>query len=323
MLQSFLANSITNFLEEKRALGYSYKTDEQRLINFDKFVIDKYPEVSTLTQDIIMAWVDRDNVIGSTISRDLTIVNELARFMIRQGNSAAVIPYHKYPRYTRNFRARILTEAEIQLLLDSADSYPVNYVYDDLHHEISCLFHLLINAGFRISELLNMKLNEVNRDDAILTVPHGKNQIPRNVPLSDGMAERLREYIKMAHPVFNKEHFLFPGTRSEKLRATVVHKYFRNLLRMANIPYCGKNNGPRLHDLRHTFAVNCLNAWVRNDIDLNTALPILSKFMGHINIKGTQKYLQFTAEMYPDLIEKMNVAFGNIIAKGDDGHENN
>lgn len=117
MLQSFLANSITNFLEEKRALGYSYKTDEQRLINFDKFVIDKYPEVSTLTQDIIMAWVDRDNVIGSTISRDLTIVNELARFMIRQGNSAAVIPYHKYPRYTRNFRARILTEAEIQLLL--------------------------------------------------------------------------------------------------------------------------------------------------------------------------------------------------------------
>lgn len=65
MLQSFLANSITNFLEEKRALGYSYKTDEQRLINFDKFVIDKYPEVSTLTQDIIMAWVDRDNVIGS------------------------------------------------------------------------------------------------------------------------------------------------------------------------------------------------------------------------------------------------------------------
>ena len=76
MLQSFLANSITNFLAEKRALGYSYKTDEQRLINFDKFVIGKYPEVSTLTQDIIMAWVDRDNVIGSTISRDLTIVNE-------------------------------------------------------------------------------------------------------------------------------------------------------------------------------------------------------------------------------------------------------
>ena len=322
MSQSFLTKSITNFLEEKRALGYSYKTDEQRLINFDKFIINKYPETSALTQEIIMAWVDRDNVIGSTISRDLTIVNELARFMIRQGSSAAIIPYHKYPRYTRNFRARILTESEIQCLLETADSYPANHVYWDLHHEISCLFHLLVNAGFRISELLNMKLNEVNLADAILTVPNGKNQIPRCVPLSDEMANRLREYIEVVHPAFNEEHLLFPGTRSEKLRASVVHKYFRNLLRMANIPYCGKSRGPRLHDLRHTFAVHCLNTWVRNDIDLNTALPILSKFMGHINIKGTQKYLQFTAEMYPDLIEKMNTIFGSIIAKGDFEHEN-
>lgn len=73
------------------------------------------------------------------------------------------------------------------------------------------------------------------------------------------------------------------------------HFHFQMLLRMAGISYGGREKGPRPHDIRHTFVVHCLNNWVLSNVDIMAALPVLSRYMGHAGIKGTQKYLQLTA----------------------------
>ena len=90
---------------------------------------------------------------------------------------------------------------------------------------------------------------------------------------------------------------------------------FRELLRLAHIPYGGKGNGPRPHDIRHTFAVHCLNNWVLSGEDLTAALPVLSRYLGHNGLTGTQKYLQLTAQMYPDILTKLETKFGDLIPK--------
>ena len=77
----------------------------------------------------------------------------------------------------------------------------------------------------------------------------------------------------------------------------------------------GRGRGPRLHDLRHTFAVHRLAEWYREGVDLNALLPVLATYLGHRSITDTQLYLRLTADLFPDLIARSEAAFGHIIPR--------
>jgi len=248
----------------------------------------------------------------------ITVILQKIRYTdIRCGAYADLIPYIHYPHYQKDFKARILSSDEIQRILDAADNFPMNHIYPRLHYEVSMIFHLLVNAGFRISELLDMRLKSVDLENGILSVEKGKNMVSRIVPLSELMHERLKKYVKIVHTFSTPESVLFPGTRSEKLQKNAVTRYFRFLLEQSDIPYLGKGYGPRIHDLRHTFAVQCLRQWLLEKRDLETCLPVLPKFMGHSNLKGTQRYIQVTQEMFAQITGKMAMISNAVIAKGD------
>ena len=101
-----------------------------------------------------------------------------------------------------------------------------------------------------------------------------------------------------------------------------IHAQFRQILRIAKIPYNGSGNGPRPHDIRHTFAVHCLNNWVLSGEDITAALPVLSRYLGHNGLSGTQKYLQLTAQMYPDIVTNLELQFGALIPQMEVANEN-
>jgi integrase len=84
----------------------------------------------------------------------------------------------------------------------------------------------------------------------------------------------------------------------------------------AGIPYGGKGNGPRLHDLRHTFAVHTLQQWVKQGEDLTAMLPVLSVFMGHKSMRSTSQYLRLTAEVYPDVVRQVEETCAYVIPGG-------
>ena len=81
-----------------------------------------------------------------------------------------------------------------------------------------------------------------------------------------------------------------------------MHDWFRKLLKTCGIPFIGGNHGPRVHDLRHTFAVHSLMQQVRAGADIYCALPILSVYLGHKTLSGTERYVRLTQEMFPDII---------------------
>ena len=308
---------IAGFIREKKALGYVFKTEENYLRSFDEFIANVFPNEKSLTKEMIELWVNRLPLANVTKCRKISTLNGLGRYMIRYGANADLIPYTHYPHYQKDFKARILSVDEIQRILNAADNFPVNSIYPRLHCEVSMLFHLLVNAGFRISELLDMRMNSVDLESGILTVEKGKNMVSRIVPLSEIMHERLKAYAKKVYRFSKPESVLFPGTRSEKLQKNAVTRYFRFLLEQADIPYLGKGYGPRVHDLRHTFAVQCLRKWLSENQNLDTCLPVLPKFMGHSGLKATQRYIQVTQEMYEQIIKRMSTTSNTVIAKGD------
>ena len=111
------------------------------------------------------------------------------------------------------------------------------------------------------------------------------------------------------------QDYLFVSSANEPLKRNAVYVKFREMLFKCGISHEGRGKGPRVHDLRHTFAVHCLQKWIRNGIPLSAALPRLSTYLGHSDMSATEKYLRLTSEVYPEISRTLSREYGNLIPK--------
>jgi len=118
------------------------------------------------------------------------------------------------------------------------------------------------------------------------------------------------------------EDFYFRKKNGTSLTRDWIYEVYRKLLWKAGISHGGKGKGPRLHDMRHTFCVHTLTKQVKNSVDLYTALPILSAYLGHSSVGATQRYVRLTAEAYPELIEKVSQTCAFVIPEVTDDETN-
>jgi len=320
--KSAVAPMMISFLEEKQALGYSYRTEEGTLNRLDRQLADLPHSKKSIPRETVLKLTEAlPHEQNSNRSRRMSTLNEFLRFMVRQGHKAVLIPPRHFPVYHRSFKARIFTVREIQALLAAADVFPKSLEFPLLHHEVPMIFRLFVNMGLRLNEALLLKTDAVDLEQGLIRIESGKNYVSRLLPMSEEMFERVRQYERLLREKGGTGGYFFPGTRSPHFHCESMRKYFHLLLQKTQIPYRGPGVGPRIHDLRHTFAVQCLNEWIRDKVDLLAALPILSKYMGHIGLSGTQRYLQLTAELYPEIVQKLESAYANLIPLWEGDHE--
>ena len=139
-------------------------------------------------------------------------------------------------------------------------------------------------------------------------------QIPKDrvVPMSDSLLKLCREYSDRHNDNRLSDSYYFSPNGTRRYSPQTIYNRFRDVLFYSGIPHRGKGKGPRLHDLRHTFAVHSLRQLSERGEDLYTVLPVLSEYMGHSSVSSTQYYLRLTAEVYPDMIKKVDSSFGDI-----------
>ena len=306
---------LDEFLAERHALGFVANTDEHILRRFLKDFVEPETGEIEFTKEYVLNHVGhRPNVQTNTVLRDVCAINCFLDFVIRKGYTAYKIPQRSLPKEIRNFKAYIFTDDEIKRILNSADNIAFCEHNPFRHLQLPVMFRILFNCGLRISELLDLRRLDVNMDERVFTILDAKFHKNRLVPFSDAVAESLEVYLCNMPPA-TEDSYLFPSFSNENGRYgySWIHNQFRFLLRLAHIPYGGKGKGPRPHDTRHTFAVHCLNNWVFSGEDLTSALPVLSRYLGHVGLSGTQKYLQLTAEMYPTVVREVESRFGSLI----------
>ena len=107
---------------------------------------------------------------------------------------------------------------------------------------------------------------------------------------------------------------LFLNAYKGEYHTSSIYTIFRDILHKCNIPRV--EHGPRVHDLRHTYAVHILKRWSLERKDLTSVLPLLCTYMGHADISGTQKYLQLTSELYPHIITQLEEFYSDMKSKG-------
>ena len=317
---------LEQYMAERHALGFSMKTDEGCIRRFLQDYAEPDDGKIEFTKGYVLSHVgNKLNQQTNTIRRDVSAINGFLDFVIRKGFAAHKIQPKSLPKETRNFRAYIFTDNEIERMLTAADSVPFTEQNPARKYQVPVMFRILFNCGLRTSELRNLRMCNVNFDDRVFTILETKFHKNRLVPFSDTVAKALTQYLEMFPPK-STDALLFPssGPRSNGGRYgnSWLQVQFRQLLRMAGISYGGPGNGPRPHDIRHTFAVHCLNGWVLSGEDLTAALPVLSRYLGHNGLTGTQKYLQLTAQMYPDIITKLETQFGYLIPQMEVSDEN-
>lgn len=146
--------------------------------------------------------------------------------------------------------------------------------------------------------------------DSYLIVRNSKNGLDRMVPISDSLAKVCKEYFEYRNRysklICNMSDCFFVNTDGSVCNLATVYKWFRKILHEVGISHGGRGIGPRVHDLRHTFACHSLAEMAEKGLDLYYSLPILSTYLGHRSLAATDGYIRLTAQMYPDIALKIN-----------------
>jgi len=296
---------LETFVEQKRNLGYKYDTTRERLLRFSIFSLSYSLENKVLSKQLVSDWTSkRRNESAKNWAHRNSDLRQFALYLQSLGYDAFIPPkIHKTGQ--GEYIPYIFTHEEIERFLRVVDSI-VPHPLSNKHQSYPLLFRLLYCCGLRISEALHLKISDVDFDKGVLFIRESKFNKDRIIPVSAPLAEMLIRYQALFNRNNAPEDYYFRNKNGTPLTHDRVYDVYRKLLWKAGISHGGKGKGPRLHDLRHVFCVHTLAKQVKEGADLYVALPILSAYVGHSSVRGTQRYVRLTAEAHPELIEKVS-----------------
>jgi integrase len=317
VFESTFSEFLTRLIQEKRALGYRYKKGEAELLRFDRFCNSLGHTDCVLTRDLVKQWTEKKECERvATRTRRISLMRILGDFMVRNGQQAWVYPIATESISTEPYIPYIFTETELRSFFSQVDHCSSNANSPNRQFVFSLLFRMLYGCGLRISEALSLRMKDVLLKKGSLQILQTKFNKDRLVPMHPSLVSCCLEYTNRIHRFSKPEDPFFPSPYGGPYPPRTAYTVFREMLWAAGISHGGKGFGPRLHDLRHTFAVHCLKHWVLNGLDLSVALPYLSCYLGHTGLKSTQVYLRLTAELYPEIVSAVEKKFGSLIPDG-------
>ena len=308
-----MTGAITALVAGKRATGYKYATEERVLARFAAFCRARFPGLEAPDRASVEAWITAARERGvkpATLHGLAAPVRELARWLGRRGVPAYVLPAGALPRPAR-YVPHIYTDQELAALFAQTDRCHYDSQVPFRHLVMPVLFRVIYACGLRASEARLLRFADVDVVRGVLTIRDAKGGKDRQVPVSEALRVRLADYLTLV--AGQTGEWFFPGTAGRPLTLANIDKNFRRFLWQARIPHGGKGHGPRVHDLRHTAAVNNLRYWFAAGEDVGAMLPVLQAYLGHSSIADTDYYLRLTAESYPHVAAAIERAFGGIV----------
>jgi integrase len=214
------------------------------------------------------------------------------------------------PKYTQTFVPYIYSRRELRLLFDAVPRCQRRSTCRTSEITLRTLLLFLYGTGMRTGEALRLRLVDVDLDRAVITIRGTKFYKSRLVPLGADVVQVLRQYL--ATPGRWNQHYrpLFQSRQHKRLGHSTVDANFRRLCILAGVRRSDTSSRqPRLHDLRHTFAVHRLTEWYKTGANVQLLLPALSIYLGHIDLSSTQCYLTMT----PELLAEANHRFQDYV----------
>jgi len=314
--KSGFAEAAQNYISLKQQTGMKFEIQERYLRHFDTFYYNNGFEGSTLTKEIVNDFIYGRNERPVTHHNKEVLMRDFAMYLADRGHHAYVVAVKtKLPRC--KFVPHIFTDDETRRMFKAVDNYPqARMSYRNAVDPV--LFRFLYGTGVRISEALNLIINDVIAESGTVTIRTAKSMKDRLIPMADNLTKRILTFMRGFHRYSNGRTWLFPSCHNGimgQMDKSTAYNHFRDYLLMADIPHTAV--GPRIHSFRHGFAVKCLKKWVLAGNDLTVMLPYLSAYMGHSDFRATQYYLRLTSDLYPDIVRRFDAEFAYVIPEGE------
>ena len=293
---SALQRALADYLAVRRALGFKLTEHGYSLVNFVNFV--ERTGASTVSTELALVWAQGLPQVRAYRQRQrLAMVHDFAAYLHTLDPAAEVPPKALLPNVApRRATPYLYSDAEINALIAAAEtlSRPLEAA------TMATVIGLLAVTGMRVGEVIGLDRTDVDCTEGLLTVRNGKFGNSRELPLHPTTVEALCRYVRQRKRLAPRSSaasfFVSPG--GTRLSYGNVSYPFAKLRRAAGITQRPSGRLPRIHDLRHTFAVNTLVRWYRQDLDIVSQLPALSTYLGHCNPAGTYWYLSATPELF-------------------------
>ena len=310
---SSLGPQIERFLAHKHALGFAYHREEAFLRELDRFALREQSDF--VSENLVRIYLSTFSQLARP--QRLTLIHQLARFLVFE-EPRTFIPSTRFLGIRRQRPViRVLSRAEASRFLNASDRLPPtsSFIRRVVH---GTALRLLLLTGLRRGEVLGLKNQDVDLDQSTLQV-RGKFGKTRIVPIAADLTQKLRDYRESVTAEL-KHHgpsdAFFPSADGQHpTPCKSLYKSFRCVLRTAGIEHRGRGEGPRLHDLRHSFAVLRLLRWYESDADLGAKLPLLATYLGHIGMTTSQVYLHMTRDLVGEVVRREINHFGDLITE--------
>jgi site-specific recombinase XerD len=294
-----------DYLEMRRSLGCKLRGEGRMLAGFATRCDEQGQATITISAALAWATESRD-AAPAHWRRRLSVVRGFARYLATVDPACQIPPADLLPAPSRRPPPYIYSAEEIAALIHAAETIGAPLPAATMQALIS----LIAATGLRVGEALALDRGDAGPDSGTLTVT-GKNDQMRLVPLHATTAAMLAGYAARRdrlcpHPA---SPALFITSTGQRAAQRGVAETFARLVTLAGIATPPGRRRPRVHDLRHTFAVTTLTRWYREGADVQARLPMLSAYLGHSCPEATYWYLQATPEL-------LSLAAGRLPAPG-------
>jgi integrase/recombinase XerD len=316
---SSLDTAVARYLTVRRALGREYSNEARVLTSLSKFVREQ--NLDDLHQTAFDAWCESfANLNANTRRGRHGIVRNFCLYRRRTEPDCFVPDINRFPRLVPYRPAVIVGPTDIAKLL-AATAQIKHSAKSPLKPEVMRLaVVLLYTTGMRIGELVRLTLADTDAETGVLHVRESKFHKNRVLPLSVDAQRELNDYLKKRltlpfgngpdSPLLCHRTDVFRGYRAGGL-STEISKAFR----VANIR-SSDGRMPHVHDLRHSFAQEALLRWYRQGVDVQSRLPKLAMYMGHVSIATTAYYLKWNPARAEIASQHFESHFGHLIDGG-------
>lgn len=304
---SAFSGHIEDYLRLRRALGFKLEREGQLLTQFGAFL--EASGAAVITRETAIAWArEPEGVQPNQWAKRLSVVRVFAAYLQTIDPTTEVPPAGVFPARRHRPTPYLWSERDICRLLEGARalSSPLRAAT----HE--ALFGLLAASGMRIGEAVGLQRDDVDLDRGVITIHQAKFDRSRLVPLHVTTTEALCRYAAERDRLCPRplRSTFFLSSVGTSLGRCGVDKVFREITSAIGVRTATVH--PRVHDLRHSFAVRTLIDWQRGGVSIDQQMGTLANYLGHVNPADTYWYLSAAPELMELAAERLSASIGAV-----------
>jgi integrase/recombinase XerD len=301
-----LLEGVQTYVDGKRIGGANYAKGIQSLSAFCRHAGDV--ELKSIRERKVASFLDGPHTSPVTWRNKYNLLKSFFLFWVARNAISAVPMPPQRPPVVTTFVPYIYSRAEIRLLLSTVRSSQEKSFCKIDARTFRTFLLFLYGTGALVGEARGLLRDDVDFKRRTITIRGTQFNRSREIPIGPDLYKVLRRYHTTNHRKgkMNAPEF-FLTKQGNPLKERAVCQTFQRLRRVAGIARDdGARYQPRLHDLRHTFAVHRLTAWIKRGADLNRMIPALSAYIGQVGLGSTDRYLSLTPERFRSQLDKLS-----------------